>query len=100
METKPTQQTYEVSTPGQAGPSIVRIVTETSEQLAKSYERLQWIGFTSMVGVMTIIAAFALAVSPAIKLPFESQLLFTITGFSMMLLSTALFAIQNVHSFR
>jgi hypothetical protein len=97
-ENNTTEQTYEINTP--EGPSFVRIVTQTSEQLAKSYERLKWIGFTSMAGVLIVITAFLLTFSPANKLPFESQLLFTITGFAMMLLSATLFAIQNVHSFR
>jgi hypothetical protein len=91
--------TFEVSVPGQ-GLSFVRIFSTVNEQLTRSYERVRWLGFTAISGGLLIIITFAFAVSPVIKLPFVSQLLFTITGLVVVLLSAAILALQNVHAYR
>lgn len=97
---KPTEQKFEVSTPGQTTPSIVRIVTETSEQLTRSYERLKWLGFISMSGGLMVLLSFVFTIMDGSKFQFNSQVLYTVVGFCMLLLSAALFALQNTHSFR
>jgi hypothetical protein len=99
METKPTEQTFEISTPGQTGKSVVRILSETSEQLTKAYERLKWLGFTSIAGALVILVTFGLSVTPGFNIPFESQLLFTATGFCTVLIGASVFAMQNIHAY-
>ena len=97
----PTEETsITVTKPGQAGPDVVNIITQTSEQLTKSYERLKWIGFTSASGALVILVTFISSLLPVYRLDFRSQVLYAVAGFVMLLLSAGMFMLQNVHAFR
>ena len=92
-------QTFEVSKAGEQ-PSVVRIISETSKGLTESYERLRWLGFSAMSGVLIIIACFVCSLLPVVSLPIQSQILYAAIGFGIFLSSAAVFALQNVHAFR
>lgn len=79
---------------------IVSIVTKTNEQLIKSYEQLKWIGFMSASGTLVIIVTFILSAIPGVGLNFQSQILYVITGFLMLLTSAGIFALQNTYLYR
>jgi hypothetical protein len=80
--------------------TIQSLFATTSADLTRAYERLRWLGFLAVVGAVMIVASFMFALIPAIGLPVRSQVLFVLTGFGMLLLSAALYALQNVHAFR
>lgn len=80
--------------------TIQSVLAATSAELTRAYERLRWLGFSAMVGALMIVASFVFALIPGMGLPLKSQILFVLTGFGMLLLSAALYALQNVHAFR
>jgi len=53
-----------------------------------------------MIGGLIVVLTFGFSVVPAIRLEFHSQVLFTVVGFCMLLVSAGLFTLQNIHSFR
>jgi hypothetical protein len=53
-----------------------------------------------MSGGLIVVLSFIFSAVPGLKLDFGSQVLFTVVGFCMLLLSAVLFALQNVHAFR
>jgi hypothetical protein len=79
--------------------SVIRIFTETNEHLTRSYEKLRWLGFLAVCGVMLVVATFVIAVLPGFSLPVSSQFLFASIGFAILLLSGAVLAMQNVHAY-
>jgi hypothetical protein len=80
--------------------TIQNLLTTTSAELTRAYERLRWLGFSAVVGALMIVASFIFTLIPGIALPLKSQILFVLTGFGMLLLSAALYALQNIHAFR
>lgn len=80
--------------------TIRNLLTTTSAELTRAYERLRWLGFTAVVGGLMVVASFVFAIIPGVTLPLRSEILFVLTGFGMLLLSAALYALQNVHAFR
>jgi hypothetical protein len=80
--------------------SVMDLLRQTTDDLTRAYDRLRWLGFSAVVGALMILASFIFTLVPGISLPLKSQILFGSIGFGMLLLSAALFALQNVHAFR
>jgi hypothetical protein len=98
MDNSPNAQTLEVLKSGATG--VQRWVAEMREGLTLSYERLRWLGFSAISGVLIIIASFVCSLVPGLSLPIQSQILFALIGFGIFLLSAAVFALQNIHAFQ
>ncbi|HEU5118305.1 MAG TPA: hypothetical protein VFT74_16930, partial [Isosphaeraceae bacterium] len=94
-----TRQTITISQ-GNSPPRVVEIINQVGSQLTNTYERLKWVGFMASSGTLIILATFVLSVTPVVTLEFDSQILYVVTGFLMLLTSASIFSLQNVHAYR